>query len=175
MAVQATVKQRLLAFSVIYFFLSGCNLGKADEAHEDLAQTGAGIEDPAQIVSQALLCFNDKYIYSSCEETCRLSQSGNLNVPHEHTDEFCNGPCLAETYLVLHCIENILAHFEFHNKATVQDVRQTIEAGCGHGSQRGNFNVAEHLQAEKSRGKRLSTVPIMVGLVWLILVHGLLD
>ncbi|XP_043709844.1 uncharacterized protein LOC122658791 [Telopea speciosissima] len=108
--------------------------------------------DPSQLVAKALLCFNNKYIYSSCEETYRLKESGNVSVPHEATDEYCNGPCLEETNLVLHCIDGILFNFLFHNKATVQDIRATLNAGCGHTSERGNFNVAEHIQDEYSHG-----------------------
>ena len=36
----------------------------------------------------------------------------------------------------------------------------------------GNFNVAEHIQAEESDGGE-SSVPVMVGLVGMILGHGL--
>ncbi|THG15893.1 hypothetical protein TEA_022379 [Camellia sinensis var. sinensis] len=109
-------------------------------------------------------------IYSSCDESYRLDQSGSLNVPPEHINQYCNGPCLAETHLVLDCIGNILINFEFYNKATIQDVRDTIKAGCGYGSQRGNFNVAEHIQAKTSKADKITIMPIMVGLVWMILV-----
>lgn len=76
-------------------------------------------------------------IYSSCKESYRLTESGNLNVPHDYTDQYCNGPCLTETHLVLDCIEGILYHFVFYNKATIKDVRDTIKAGCGYGPERG--------------------------------------
>ncbi|CAL5413056.1 unnamed protein product [Camellia sinensis] len=149
-------------------------------ADENVPQTGAAIVDPTQIVDKALICFNNNYmgdqsndmvqIYSSCDESYRLDQSGSLNVPPEHINQYCNGPCLAETHLVLDCIGNILINFEFYNKATIQDVRDTIKAGCGYGSQRGNFNVAEHIQAKTSKADKITIMPIMVGLVWMILV-----
>ncbi|KAJ4956797.1 hypothetical protein NE237_013580 [Protea cynaroides] len=106
--------------------------------------------DPGQIVAKAILCFNNKYIYSSCEESYRLNESGNLNVPPEATDQFCNGPCLDETNLVLDCIDGILHNFLFYNEATIQDIRDTISAGCGDTSERGNFNVQQHIQDEYS-------------------------
>ncbi|WCJ23389.1 Glycine-rich protein family [Euphorbia peplus] len=117
-------------------------------------QTGAGIfgEDPAQIVAKALLCFNDKQIYSSCEESYRLTQTGNLNVPSEYVDPYCSGPCLTETHLVLNCLENVMAHFLFYNRATVRDIKDTIKAGCSYGPERGHFDVAEHIQAEENIG-----------------------
>ncbi|OVA16819.1 hypothetical protein BVC80_1543g280 [Macleaya cordata] len=105
------------------------------------------VEDPAQIVAKALLCFNDKFIYSSCEESYRLTQSGNINVPPEATDQYCDGACLTETHLVLSCIDNILTNFLFYNRATIHDIRATLKAGCSYSNERGNFNVAEHLQS----------------------------
>ncbi|EEF43054.1 conserved hypothetical protein [Ricinus communis] len=117
-----------------------------------VSQTGAGVvgDDPAEIVAKALLCFNERHIYSSCSDAYRLTQSGNLNVPPDYVDEYCSGPCLTETHLVLNCIENIMTRFIFYNKATIHDIRDTIKAGCGYGPERGDFNVAEHLQYEEN-------------------------
>ncbi|KAF8401373.1 hypothetical protein HHK36_012310 [Tetracentron sinense] len=150
-----------MAFSVTpvcRFFLVGlisiavfcCNSGCAQGISED---------DPAQIVAKALLCFNDKFIYSSCDEAYRLTESGNINIPHEETDQFCDGPCLTETHLVLNCIENILSNFLFYNKATIHDIKDTLHAGCSYSSERGNFNVAEHIQGESSNAHRV-VIPI---------------
>lgn len=61
-------------------------------------------------------------IYSGCDEAYRLTQSGNLNVPPEATELFCNGPCLAETRLALSCINDVISDFLFYNKATVRDI-----------------------------------------------------
>jgi hypothetical protein len=66
-----------------------------------------------------------------------LSAGGKLDVPPQSTDEYCNGPCLTETNLVLSCIDNIFENFLFYNKATIQDVRDTVTAACGHGQERG--------------------------------------
>ncbi|KAI8005242.1 hypothetical protein LOK49_LG08G03293 [Camellia lanceoleosa] len=162
-----TVKHWLLALFLIHISVFSSKFGMADE---NVPQTGAAIVDPTQIVDKALICFNNNYIYSSCDESYRLDQSGSLNVPPEHIDQYCNGPCLAETHLVLDCIGNILINFEFYNKATIQDVTDTIKAGCSYGSQRGNFNVAEHIQAKTSKADKITIMPIMVGLVWMILV-----
>ncbi|XP_065863753.1 uncharacterized protein [Euphorbia lathyris] len=125
-----------------------------DEPNVGTGIVGGGTfgDDPAQIVAKALLCFNDKQIYSSCEESYRLTEAGNLNVPSEYVDQYCNGACLSETHLVLNCLENVMKHFLFYNKATVHDIKDTIKAGCSYGPERGNFDVAEHIQAEENSG-----------------------
>ncbi|KAL6995301.1 hypothetical protein U1Q18_005438, partial [Sarracenia purpurea var. burkii] len=87
---------------------------------------------------------------SGCEEAYRLIESGNLDVPPQYINQYCTGPYLTETNLVLDCVDNILNTLQFYSKATVQDVRDTIKAGCGYGSQRGNFDVAEHIQVGES-------------------------
>ncbi|KAF2289109.1 hypothetical protein GH714_028971 [Hevea brasiliensis] len=105
----------------------------------DVPETGAGVveDDPAGIVAKALLCFNEKHIYSSCEEAYRLTENGYINVPHEYVEQYCHGPCLSETHLVLNCIEEVMKHFIFYNKATIHDIRDTIKAGCSYGPERG--------------------------------------
>ncbi|URE19960.1 hypothetical protein MUK42_12091 [Musa troglodytarum] len=102
-------------------------------------------QNAEDIVASALACFNDRYVYSSCQESYRLNAGGTLNVPREATDGYCGGPCLTETKLVLSCVDNILYNFRFYNGASVRDVRYTLDAGCGHTSKRGDFNVNEHL------------------------------
>ncbi|MCL7040653.1 hypothetical protein MKW94_004924 [Papaver nudicaule] len=119
-------------------------------------QGGDGVEDPAQIVAKALYCFNDRFVYSSCKESYRLTQSGNINVPPEATDEYCSGACLTETHLVLDCINNILSNFLFYNKATIWDIKATIKAGCSDTDERGNFNVAEHLESNDGHKATMS-------------------
>nr|XP_023875689.1 uncharacterized protein LOC111988153 isoform X1 [Quercus suber] len=156
-----TVRLWLFAVALTYVSVLYGDLGKADEVPQGY--------DPAQIVAKALLCFNDKYVrktfiymhtlllimvYSSCEESLRLSESGKLNVPPQKIDEYCNGPCLTETNLVLNCIENIFLNFKFYNKATIQDVRDTVKAACGNGPERGNFDVTEHIKAETSNAHK---------------------
>ncbi|XP_045790506.1 pupal cuticle protein 36-like [Trifolium pratense] len=132
---------------------------------------GGRFGDPSQIISKALLCFNDKYIYQSCEESYRLSENGNLDVPSEKTDAFCEGPCMSETNLVLGCIDNIFSNFIFYNRATIEDVKETILAGCGYGPERGNFNVAEHIQENKA-GK--ATSHVLMGLALIIMGRAIL-
>ena len=68
--------------------------------------------------------------------------SGELHVSNDQVDEFCSGPCLEETNLVLDCIDGIMEHFLFFNKATTQDIRDTIVAGCGDGDERGISHFA---------------------------------
>ncbi|GLT32532.1 hypothetical protein SLA2020_071940 [Shorea laevis] len=143
-----------------------CYLGKAGE---DVPRTCPGASDPAQIVAKALLCLNDKHIYSSCAESYRLTVSGILDVPSEYTDEFCTGPCLTETHLVLNCIEFIMTNFEFYNKATIRDIRDTVKAGCGYGPERGKFNVSEHLDDEEgSANKPTIRVLVSLGLMFIV-------
>jgi hypothetical protein len=77
-------------------------------------------------------------IYSGCDEAYRLTQSGNLNVPPEATELFCNGPCLAETRLALSCINDVISDFLFYNKATVRDITYALSAGCSSTRQRGD-------------------------------------
>ncbi|XP_008781073.2 uncharacterized protein LOC103700950 [Phoenix dactylifera] len=103
-------------------------------------------QDPVDVAAKALTCFNDHYIYSSCEESCRLSAAGTIDVPLEATDQYCEGPCLVETKLVLQCVDSILYNFQFYNGATVQDVKYALNTGCGHTSKRGDFNVLERLE-----------------------------
>ncbi|KAL1807413.1 hypothetical protein ACET3Z_024403 [Daucus carota] len=135
-------------------------------------QTGSvGVDDPAEVVSKALLCFNNNYVYSSCEQSYRLTESGDINVPPEYADQYCRGPCFSETNLVLNCIDNILSHFLFYNRASIQDVRETIKAGCSYGPERGNFNVAEHIQARENSASK-SSKSAMLGLLLMTVLMG---
>ncbi|KAL2454955.1 putative Pentatricopeptide repeat-containing protein [Abeliophyllum distichum] len=141
-----------------------------DEEETDQYLPEAGIigTHPSNIVEKALECFHDKHIYSSCDEAYRLTQSGELNVPPEYTDEYCKGPCLTETHHVLDCIDGFLKHYKFYNKATLHDVRETIETGCSYGPKRGDFNVAEHLEAEENRAN-IASKPVVYGLLLMIM------
>ncbi|KAG6765756.1 hypothetical protein POTOM_029813 [Populus tomentosa] len=112
-------------------------------------------------------------IYSSCEVAYRLTETGKLNVPHEDANSYCSGPCLVETHLVLSCIENIMKHFVFYNKATIEDVRDTIKAGCGYGPERGNFDVSEHLQLEENNAFKTAN-QILLGVGFMFGGHALL-
>ncbi|KAK9672992.1 hypothetical protein RND81_12G139200 [Saponaria officinalis] len=152
-----------------------------DQGHEGEAEDGGESgdrrnNDPVSIVDGALLCFQKKRIYSSCEESYRLSARGDLHVLPEQVDEFCNGPCLEETNLILECLDGIMDHFLFYNQATTRDVRDTIRAGCGQGDQRGNFDVGEHIQAGEGSGS-IGSEPassllsvIVITLIWHIIV-----
>lgn len=83
-------------------------------------------------------------IYSSCEEAYRLTATGEIHVPPDCTNDFCNGACLKETNLILNCVEGVLSDFEFYNKATINDVRHTIKEGCSYGPNRGVFSFIFH-------------------------------
>ncbi|XP_062105037.1 uncharacterized protein LOC133816700 [Humulus lupulus] len=172
MALATSLRPWILASALFIAYVFGSvSGGKAEDDHVPY-QVGSGGYDPGQVVSKALLCFNGKHIYSSCEESYRLSESGNLEVPQEETEAFCGGPCLTETQLVLSCIDNILANFLFYNRATIQDVRDTIHAGCGYGPERGNFNVAEHIEAEDNNAQKVSN-QILVAFGLILVGHGI--
>ncbi|KAG5244729.1 Glutamate synthase [Salix suchowensis] len=128
---------------------------------------------PGQMVAKAMMCFNNKirscrYIHDVMR-AYRLTQSGNLNVPPEATDVFCNGPCLAETRLVLGCINGVISDFLFYNRATVRDITYALSAGCGSTGYRennmllftvGDFNVARYIDDETSSA---SILPSLTG------------
>ncbi|XP_010259359.1 PREDICTED: uncharacterized protein LOC104598822 [Nelumbo nucifera] len=126
---------KLWLFVVALFFSVSCCISEVD---------------PTEIVDRALECFNKDYIYRRCDEAYRLSDKGHLDVPREKTDAFCEGPCLAETRLVLRCINNILNHFTFYNRATIRDIRHTLKAGCSYSQDRGNFKVEDYMYQDKS-------------------------
>ncbi|KAJ6305993.1 hypothetical protein OIU78_021341 [Salix suchowensis] len=147
MAVLALPKQKPLAFTLI-FIAKLC------------FYTGYAQVVPGQMVAKAMMCFNNKIIYSRCDEAYRLTQSGNLNVPPEATDVFCNGPCLAETRLVLGCINGVISDFLFYNRATVRDITYALSAGCGSTGYRGDFNVARYIDDETSSA---SILPSLTG------------
>ncbi|GAA0181681.1 hypothetical protein LIER_30268 [Lithospermum erythrorhizon] len=151
-----------------YFPPKGYNNG-----NEDSPEVGVGENDPAHIVNKALQCFGDNYIYKSCEGTCRLNINGNLNVAPDQTDEYCSGPCLKETHLVLSCIEGALSHFVFYNKASIYDIRETINEGCSHGPNRGDFNVMEHLQSEEGNAQK-ETFKFLYGFTIMIIISFIL-
>ncbi|KAJ9546425.1 hypothetical protein OSB04_018968 [Centaurea solstitialis] len=111
--------------------------------------------------------FYQQQIYNGCGESYRLTESGDLHVPPDYTDQYCGGPCLTETKLVLSCINDVLSNFIFYNRATVRDVKDTITAGCSYGPTRGDFNVAEHIQSYGSNSYKLS-YPNLFGIVPLI-------
>ncbi|KAH9306624.1 hypothetical protein KI387_011028, partial [Taxus chinensis] len=90
-------------------------------------------ENPPEIVGKALQCFGHVY---TCPPEHRLTPSGTLNVPYEETDEYCNGGCFDETQVVLTCLDQILSNFEFYNKATIDDIRDTIVQACSHSDKR---------------------------------------
>ncbi|XP_055815226.1 uncharacterized protein LOC129884999 [Solanum dulcamara] len=135
----------------------GTNGGYSSE-NGDSPQYGGGTIDaqPDYLFSKALQCFTDKHIYSSCEESYRLTETGELHVPPEYTDQYCRGPCLEETHHVLNCLGNILSHFRFYNKATIRAVEETIKEGCSYGPKRGFFSVAEHILAYDNTAFRAS-------------------
>ncbi|PPD97394.1 hypothetical protein GOBAR_DD05607 [Gossypium barbadense] len=121
----APTSSNLKCFKFIFIAIFCCNVN-----------SGNSQNFPAQSLAKAFFCFNNKYIYTGCDEAYRLNESGNLNVPREATDIFCNGPCFAETQIVLKCVDNILSDFIFYNKATIGDVTNVLHAGCSYTNRR---------------------------------------
>ncbi|GFP85271.1 hypothetical protein PHJA_000670800 [Phtheirospermum japonicum] len=144
----------LIVSTVIYIFLSTWKFGNAynyphlgaasvltNEYVPKAEAEGDGEHYYPQtglVFDKALECLDDRNIYISCEEAYRLTQKGELNVPPEYAEQYCNGPCERETQLVLDCIDGILKYFVFYNKATLRDVRETVEDGCSYGPKRGD-------------------------------------
>ncbi|KZV20864.1 hypothetical protein F511_40880 [Dorcoceras hygrometricum] len=137
-----------------------------------LPQGASSGTSPDVIFGEALECFDDKNIYSICEEAYRLNQGGELSVPSDYTDEYCNGPCITETQNVLACIRGVFDQFLFHNRATLGDIRDTIESGCSYGPKRGNFDVAEHIQANGASPSKLFNPSLYASLLLMCMIHN---
>uniref|UniRef100_A0A803PW99 DUF7731 domain-containing protein n=1 Tax=Cannabis sativa TaxID=3483 RepID=A0A803PW99_CANSA len=114
-------------------------------------------------------------IYGGCDKTYRLNEGGKLNVPPQAVELFCNGPCLAETELVLNCVDNIFSNFLFYNKATIGDIRGALNVGCTEhrkglfnfqGFPQGNFGGFP--QGEISHGERPKISSAVYALILLI-------
>ncbi|KAL3538257.1 hypothetical protein ACH5RR_001623 [Cinchona calisaya] len=100
-------------------------------------------------------------IYLGCNEAFRLNQSGILNIPDNATDQFCKGPCLVETKLLLKCIDKLASTYLFENNARTQDIRNALAAGCSsYTGERGNFDMRGFIQGGSSNSKSLSHIPI---------------
>ncbi|PSS28858.1 XIAP-associated factor like [Actinidia chinensis var. chinensis] len=108
------------------------------------------VEDPVETVDNALFCFNNKFIFKKCNEEYRLKESGDLKVPFEETNRFCNGHCLAETQGLLDCIDDMVSDFVFDNKATTRDIRKTLLTACSYNERRGDINVWDYIHGETS-------------------------
>ncbi|XP_031496428.1 uncharacterized protein LOC116261737 isoform X2 [Nymphaea colorata] len=131
-------------------------------------------EGPMEILERALRCFDDRVVYRECAYEYRLTADGYMTVPEASTEAFCSGPCLEETDMVLHCVDRILDHFEFYNRATIRDVRDTIRDACREGRWRGRFDVYEHMQAGKAVEpvNQLSHLPLLLGLSLMLLLQN---
>lgn len=86
-------------------------------------------------------CFESgktKQIYRGCNKEYQLNESGDLHIPCEATNEYCNGPCLSETKTLLSCIDKLASNFLFLNRATTQLIGNVLDTGCrGYTNQRG--------------------------------------
>ncbi|MQM03540.1 hypothetical protein Taro_036326 [Colocasia esculenta] len=136
------------------------------------------------ITARAMLCFDNttvrtipenlpakttsgelalEHIYKNCQGQYRLTANGTLSVPKNATNFFCNGPCMAETQLVLGCIDGILSNFQFYNGATVQAVNATLLLACGNTTKRGDFNVSKNvIAAPAGHGSGLHSSDVLI-------------
>lgn len=93
----------------------------------------------------------------------------------EAAEAFCGGPCLAETRLVLGCVDGIMDSFRFYNGASVRDVRLALDRGCG---LRGDFDVLRSLGGDGydygsgPRGLVTTPAPLLLGAVVAVLLWG---
>ncbi|XP_073275797.1 uncharacterized protein [Primulina huaijiensis] len=194
MAFLVLTKSHLLVSVVICFSVSFCKFGRAfdyphlgaagvfargylpeaeGEGQGDQYFPEAGLigTNPALLLNEASECFNDKHIYSSCNEAYRLTQTGELSVPPEYTDQYCNGPCIAETRHVLDCVDGIVKNFLFFNRATLSNLRDVINGGCSYGPKRGNFNVAEHFRSDESSASKAAGRAAVYVFVLVMMFH----
>ncbi|CAO2207747.1 unnamed protein product [Urochloa humidicola] len=143
----ASVPSRPLCWFLLACVISCFSLIPCCTSDGGAAAAGFHVEkkDATDIVGRALICFNDRYIYSGCQESFRLGPQGSLGVPPGSADAFCGGPCLAETELVLRCVDAIMGNFRFYNGAAAADVRAALDRGCGRSALRGDFDVLRRL------------------------------
>ncbi|KAG8372902.1 hypothetical protein BUALT_Bualt12G0115400 [Buddleja alternifolia] len=193
MAFSATIKHLLLVSALVYIIFATSKFGralenpslgaagvvayeylpeaKADEGESDHNFPEDGVEgtNPDDIFNKAIECFNDEAVYKSCDEAQRLTQSGELHVPPEYTDQYCDGPCLIETHHLLECIDGIMKHFVFYNRATLKDIQETIDTGCSYGPKRGDFDVAEHIETDEAISNKMSSSVVLYTFVVIII------
>ncbi|KAK8916953.1 hypothetical protein KSP39_PZI023243 [Platanthera zijinensis] len=96
--------------------------------------------DAVDILTKARACFDDPYVYISCQNSYRLRELGSIDIPADAVDEYCGGPCLKETKLVLMCLHNTFDNFRFYNGRTLRDVGYALDRGCSLGMDRGDFS-----------------------------------
>ncbi|KAG8067800.1 hypothetical protein GUJ93_ZPchr0005g14365 [Zizania palustris] len=104
-----------------------------------------GSKAATEIFEKACHCFDDHNVYSECREELRLGVEGAFHVGKGSVDEYCEGPCLAETKMALRCVEEVAADegFRFYSGASVPAVRAALSTGCGDTPDRGTFEIRE--------------------------------
>ncbi|KAK1316480.1 hypothetical protein QJS10_CPA05g00270 [Acorus calamus] len=83
-------------------------------------------QDPLQIVGKALICFDNKTVYNNCSSAIQSSINGTIN----GTAVICSKSCLAETFVILDCVNDILSNFKFFNNLTIPAVKAIFNAAC---------------------------------------------
>ncbi|PWA74202.1 hypothetical protein CTI12_AA254500 [Artemisia annua] len=74
-----------------------------------------------------------KRVSPDCPGNLTLSTDGWLNISSSETQQFCQGPCKQHTLDVLKCVWYVKHDYKFDNKATIQNINETINNGCEHG------------------------------------------
>ncbi|CAL5322835.1 unnamed protein product [Camellia sinensis] len=62
-----------------------------------------------------------------------VTEAGWINVTQADGEVYCTGGCSEHTQAVLKCIHLVKHDYMFVNKASVQDLNQTITNGCDYG------------------------------------------
>ncbi|CAL5366578.1 unnamed protein product [Camellia sinensis] len=69
----------------------------------------------------------------SCWSEYWVTEAGWINVTQADGEVYCTGGCSEHTQAVLKCIHLVKHDYVFVNKASVQDLNQTITNGCDYG------------------------------------------
>ncbi|KAL5202372.1 hypothetical protein ABZP36_013324 [Zizania latifolia] len=97
-----------------------------------------------EIFEKVCHCFDDHNVYNECKEELRLGVEGAFHVGKASVDEYCEGPCLAETKMALQCVEEVADEgFRFYSGASVPAVRAALSTGCSYTPDRGTFEIRE--------------------------------
>ncbi|XP_019168477.1 PREDICTED: uncharacterized protein LOC109164142 [Ipomoea nil] len=120
------------------FLLLLCNAAKAEFRENPTWNPNL---TPFEQWRSAYFCLLNFKANTTCIPKYVLSMKGWLNVTKNEGPGFCSSKCVKETRNVLHCISHTKRDFWFANKATVNDINQTIIDGCG---QKGFTGVSYH-------------------------------
>ncbi|KAL7583477.1 uncharacterized protein LOC128129336 [Lactuca sativa] len=72
-------------------------------------------------------------VSSDCPGKFTLHVGGWLNISANETQAFCEGGCAQHTQQLLKCVKYVKQNYVFRNKATINNLNDTINIGCTHG------------------------------------------